>query len=99
MALAGFGGLGTQNLLNDHVAGHYPVTARATGLGWALGVGRIGAIIGPTYGALFVGAGSTLAMGALAFAAPPLLGAAVMSLLPRRGRAVVDTYPVPGSLP
>src|SRR6478609_10065230 len=41
IAITGFGGLGTQNMLNDHVAGFYPADARATGLGWALGVGRI----------------------------------------------------------
>ena len=28
----------------------YPVTMRATGLGWALGVGRVGSIVGPTIG-------------------------------------------------
>ena len=58
IAITGFGGLGTQNMLNDHVAGFYPADARATGLGWALGVGRLGAIAGPTYGAFFVAAGA-----------------------------------------
>jgi AAHS family benzoate transporter-like MFS transporter len=83
VAVAGFGGLGTQNLLNDHVAGFYPAGARATGLGWALGVGRLGAIAGPTYGALFVGGGSAVVASAVAFAVPALLGALVMSRLPR----------------
>jgi MFS transporter, AAHS family, benzoate transport protein len=87
VALAGFGGLGTQNMLNDHVAGYYPAAARATGLGWALGIGRLGAIAGPTYGAAFVGAGSAVAASCLAFAAPALLGALVMTPLPRRDRA------------
>ena len=83
VAVAGFGGLGTQNLLNDHVAGFYPAGARATGLGWALGVGRVGAIVGPTYGALFVGGGSAVVASAVAFAVPALLRALVMSRLPR----------------
>jgi MFS transporter, AAHS family, benzoate transport protein len=83
VAVAGFGGLGTQNLLNDHFAGFYPAGARATGLGWALGVGRVGAIVGPTYGALFVGGGSAVVASAVAFAVPALLGALVMSRLPR----------------
>jgi MFS transporter, AAHS family, benzoate transport protein len=87
VALAGFGGLGTQNMLNDHVAGYYPAAARATGLGWALGIGRLGAIAGPTYGAAFVGAGSAVAAGCLAFAGPAVLGALVMAPLPRRDRA------------
>ena len=85
IAFTGFGGLGTQNMLNDHVAGFYPADARATGLGWALGVGRLGAIAGPTYGALFVTAGAGVFVASLAFAVPALLGAAVMSTLPRRG--------------
>src|SRR4051812_26895337 len=86
VVVAGFGGLGTQNLLNDHVAGYYPAAARATGLGWALGVGRLGAIAGPTYGALVVGAGNAVVVSSLGFAVPALLGALVMSPLPRRGR-------------
>lgn len=85
IAITGFGGLGTQNMLNDHVAGFYPADARATGLGWALGVGRLGAIAGPAYGALFVAAGASVFVSALAFAGPALVGAAVMSTLPRRG--------------
>ena len=85
IAITGFGGLGTQNMLNDHVAGFYPADARATGLGWALGVGRLGAIAGPTYGAFFVAAGASVFVSALAFAGPALIGAAVMSTLPRRG--------------
>jgi AAHS family benzoate transporter-like MFS transporter len=85
IAITGFGGLGTQNMLNDHVAGFYPADARATGLGWALGIGRLGAIAGPTYGALFVTAGAGVLVSALAFAAPAVLGAVVMSTLPRRG--------------
>ncbi len=85
VALLGFGGLGTQNMVNDHVAGWYPAASRATGLGWALGIGRLGAIVGPTYGALFVGAGSAVVASSLAFAAPALVGALVMAPLPRRG--------------
>jgi MFS transporter, AAHS family, benzoate transport protein len=87
VVVMGFGGLGTQNMLNDHVAGYYPAAARATGLGWALGVGRLGAIAGPSYGAFFVGAGSALAASSLAFAVPALLGALVISPLARRSRA------------
>jgi AAHS family benzoate transporter-like MFS transporter len=98
VAVAGFGGLGTQNLLNDHVAGFYPAGARATGLGWALGVGRLGAIAGPTYGALFVGGGSAVVASAVAFAVPALLGALVMSRLPRsRAEVPVAAAPRPAA--
>ncbi len=100
VVIAGFGGLGTQNLLNDHVAGYYPAAARATGLGWALGVGRLGAIAGPSYGALVVGAGNAVVVSSLGFAVPALIGALVMSRLPRRGRAVppsADPSPDPAT--
>ena len=33
----------------------YPTSLRANGSGWQLGIGRLGAIIGPFIGALFVG--------------------------------------------
>jgi AAHS family 4-hydroxybenzoate transporter-like MFS transporter len=48
--LAGFcviGGLCGSSAL---VANCYPTGIRATGLGWALGIGRIGAVVGPTIG-------------------------------------------------
>jgi AAHS family benzoate transporter-like MFS transporter len=90
VVVMGFGGLGTQNMLNDHVAGYYPAAARATGLGWALGVGRLGAIAGPTYGALFVGAGSAIVASSVAFAVPALLGAVLISPLARRSTAAAS---------
>jgi AAHS family 3-hydroxyphenylpropionic acid transporter len=37
----------------------YPPTARGTGIGAAIGVGRLGAIVGPAVGALLLGAGRT----------------------------------------
>ena len=88
--VAGFGGLGTMNMLNDHIAHFYPARARATGLGWALAVGRLGAIAGPTYGFLVVSdaAGTS---GALAFAVPAAIGAVVAVLMPRRARARAAT--------
>ncbi|MCS6924876.1 MAG: MFS transporter [Candidatus Binatia bacterium] len=36
--------------LNAMAAGIYPVSVRATGVGWALGIGRVGAITGPLIG-------------------------------------------------
>ncbi len=45
--LAGFTSIGCQFGLNAVASESYDTTARATGLGFALGVGRLGAIIGP----------------------------------------------------
>ena len=52
---AGFCVLGIQSGLNVVGALIYPTSLRANGSGWALGLGRIGSIVGPLVGALFVG--------------------------------------------
>jgi MFS family permease len=35
----------------------YPTRVRATGIGWAIGVGRVGAIMGPSIAGLLIGLG------------------------------------------
>jgi AAHS family 4-hydroxybenzoate transporter-like MFS transporter len=47
--------LGIQSGINVVGAMIYPTSLRANGSGWQLGIGRLGAIIGPLLGALFVG--------------------------------------------
>lgn len=79
--LAGYGGLGTQNILNDFISRFYPARSRASGLGWALGVGRVGAIVGPTYGAWAVAASTPLVATGVAFAVTALLGGLVMATI------------------
>src|SRR5947209_13549367 len=51
---AGFCGLGIQSGINVAGALIYPTSLRANGSGWELGIGRLGSIIGPLLGALFV---------------------------------------------
>jgi AAHS family 4-hydroxybenzoate transporter-like MFS transporter len=41
---------GAQGGLNVLAAMYYPTTVRSTGVGWALGIGRIGSIVGPLIG-------------------------------------------------
>lgn len=53
--LAGFCVLGIQTGINVAGALIYPTSLRANGSGWELGIGRIGSIVGPLLGALFVG--------------------------------------------
>jgi AAHS family 4-hydroxybenzoate transporter-like MFS transporter len=53
--LAGFIVLGIQSGINVVGAMIYPTSLRANGSGWQLGIGRLGAIVGPMLGALFVG--------------------------------------------
>ncbi len=47
--------LGIQSGINVAGAMIYPTMLRANGSGWLLGIGRLGAIVGPLLGALFVG--------------------------------------------
>lgn len=51
----------------------YPTFVRSTGTGWAFGVGRIGALLGPTVGALLIGMHLPLAVIFTACGAPLLL--------------------------
>jgi AAHS family 4-hydroxybenzoate transporter-like MFS transporter len=52
---AGFGVIGGQIASNAVAAGSYPTEIRSTGVGWALGIGRIGSIVGPSIGGVLVG--------------------------------------------
>jgi len=77
LVLAGVGTHGTQCLVIAAVASHYPAHLRGTALGWALGVGRIGAVAAPQAGGLLLAAGLGVNSNFLAFAG----GAAVAALL------------------
>ncbi len=58
----------------------YPTDIRSTGIGWALGVGRIGAVLGPIVGGYLVSA--DLAIGAIfAIYAVPAVAAGLLVLL------------------
>ncbi|MEU7817139.1 aromatic acid/H+ symport family MFS transporter [Pseudonocardia sp. NPDC049154] len=57
VAFLGFGAMGSQILVNGFVAASYPTRIRATGLGFAMGVGRLGGILGPYAVGLLIGAG------------------------------------------
>lgn len=48
--LAGLTIIGGQPALNALAATYYPTSLRSTGIGWSLGVGRIGSVIGPVVG-------------------------------------------------
>lgn len=52
IALAGFGIGGQQLALNYLVVAAYPTQVRATATGWAIGMGRMGAIIGSAIGGI-----------------------------------------------
>ncbi|RQU32812.1 MFS transporter [Burkholderia cenocepacia] len=52
--MAGYAVVGIQAGLNALAAEIYPTSIRATGTGWALGVGRLGSISGPLVGSVMI---------------------------------------------
>ncbi|MFF0816330.1 MFS transporter [Rhodococcus sp. NPDC003318] len=57
ICIVGFGISGSSAGIIAIAASIYPVAARSTGIGWAMGIGRIGSIVGPTVGAALIAAG------------------------------------------
>jgi AAHS family 4-hydroxybenzoate transporter-like MFS transporter len=57
VCLSGFGIIGCQGALNASAGLIYPVACRPTGVGAALGIGRIGSLTGPLVGSYFLAAG------------------------------------------
>jgi len=51
---AGFCIVGGQIAANALAAAFYPTSLRATGVGWALGIGRVGSIVGPLVGGVLL---------------------------------------------
>src|ERR1700726_1363255 len=51
---AGFCIVGGQIAANALAAAFYPTSVRATGIGWALGIGRVGSIVGPLVGGVLL---------------------------------------------
>jgi MFS transporter, AAHS family, 4-hydroxybenzoate transporter len=52
--VAGFCIVGGQIAANALAAGFYPTSVRSTGIGWALGIGRVGSIVGPLVGGVLL---------------------------------------------
>jgi MFS transporter, AAHS family, 4-hydroxybenzoate transporter len=78
--LAGFGILGGQGGNNAVAGTYYPTDLRSTGVGAALGVGRIGSILGPSV-AEFMRPRYTTHQLFIVFAVPALLSAVAVALL------------------
>lgn len=78
LVIAGASTIGTQIAVTSYVARFYPSSMTSTGLGWGLGIGRIGAILGPFAGGLLIDMNLSLQQNFIAFALPSLLAAGCM---------------------
>jgi AAHS family 4-hydroxybenzoate transporter-like MFS transporter len=84
----------------------YPISLRPTGLGWMIGLGRVGAIIGPMIVGFLVQSGLSPAMVFQSIAAPMLLAATAAYAARKlykgsaspdggRGETILDSNPAP----
>ena len=76
--LAGLGLSGAQTGANVLVAGFYTTAARATGVSWALGVGRVGSIIGSMTGGILLAALNSVSAAFVVFAVPVVIAGVAM---------------------
>jgi AAHS family 4-hydroxybenzoate transporter-like MFS transporter len=81
---------GAQAGLNALAAMFYPTAIRATGVGWALGVGGVGSIVGPSVGGVLLSLEWTADQIFMAGVAPALCATAAIvlaSVLPQKANA------------
>ncbi|MCE0914047.1 MULTISPECIES: MFS transporter [unclassified Pseudomonas] len=84
--IAGATTIGTQILLYAGAAQLYGLAVRSTGLGWASGIGRNGAIVGPLLGGALMGINLPLQLNFIAFAIPGAVAALAMAVHLASGR-------------
>lgn len=80
ITIAGATVIGTQILLYAAAAQFYGLSIRSTGLGWASGIGRNGAIVGPLLGGALMSIHLPLQLNFIAFAIPGVIAALAMAL-------------------
>nr|WP_306077284.1 aromatic acid/H+ symport family MFS transporter [Neobacillus sp. 179.-C4.2 HS]MDP5197520.1 aromatic acid/H+ symport family MFS transporter [Neobacillus sp. 179.-C4.2 HS] len=74
--------MGAQNISYSFVSQYYPSLMRSTAIGFASGIGRIGGIIGPTFGGILVSLNLSAQMNFLSFAIPGIIAALAFSFVP-----------------
>lgn len=81
LVLAGIGTHGTQCLILAAIANNYPDHLRGTALGWALGVGRIGAVAAPQVGGWLLAANLGVGSNFIAFGVAAALASAGLATI------------------
>lgn len=83
IGFAGIGVLGTQVLTYGLSANYYGTSARAAGVAWVAGFGRLGGIFGPLVGGLIISAGFGPSAAFYLFAGVAVVGSVCTALIPR----------------
>ena len=87
VALAGASTIGTQIVTYAYVGQFYPAPVRATGIGWASGVGRSGAILAPILIGTLVSLKLPLPQNFLAMAVPAIVATLAVLMIDHRRSA------------
>jgi AAHS family benzoate transporter-like MFS transporter len=99
VALAGASTIGTQIVANAYAGQFYPMAVRATGLGWALGIGRSGAILAPIVIGVLVGMNLPLQQNFIAIAVPAVVAMIAVLLINHSRSASTHHEDVSAELP
>ncbi|WP_228895910.1 MFS transporter [Pseudoduganella aquatica] len=87
VGLAGASTIGTQIVTYAYAGQFYPMAIRATGIGWASGVGRSGAILAPIAIGTLVGMQLPLEQNFMAMAIPAAIAVVAVSLIRQKRSA------------
>lgn len=94
LVIIGAGAIGSQLALGSLAASFYPAELRATGLGWASGLGRVGSIAGPLLLALMIHARLPTSVVIASLALPLVFCALCVAALPK---ALANDKPHPSN--
>lgn len=84
MFIAGAATIGVLSIIHAFAVEYYPVHIRTTGVGWAAGMGRCGAIAGPSLGGALVALSLPFQQNFIIFAAPGVIGLIAVALVAKR---------------
>lgn len=87
VGLAGASTIGTQIVTYAYAGQFYPMAVRGTGIGWASGVGRSGAILAPIVIGVLVGMSLPLQQNFMAMAIPAVIAVGAVSMINHRRSA------------
>ena len=87
VGLAGASTIGTQIVTYAYVGQFYPMAVRSTGIGWASGVGRSGAIMAPIVIGSLVGLALPLEQNFVAIGIPAVIAAVAVAFIDHRRAA------------
>jgi AAHS family 4-hydroxybenzoate transporter-like MFS transporter len=96
---SGFFLIGAQSGLSALASAFYPTSARATGVGWGLGIGRIGSIVGPIVGGMLMATHLDTPTMFVFVAVPTLLAAITVFVMGATRPRTSDPQPADGGLP